>query len=77
MVQFASYLRRVLRKTRLIFPRINGTNMFERSSQQHKKLFIVNEIRRTAWKIRTCIVLKDAIAKNFVANEPNVISSNL
>ena len=24
MVQFASYLRRVLRKTRLIFPRING-----------------------------------------------------
>ena len=26
MVQFASYLRRVLRKTRLIFPRINGPN---------------------------------------------------
>ena len=24
MVQFASYLRRVLHKTRLIFPRING-----------------------------------------------------
>ena len=43
--------------------------MFESSSQQHKKLFIVNEIRRTAWKIRSCIVLKDAIAKNFVANE--------
>ena len=27
MVQFASYLRRVLRKTRLIFPRINGPNV--------------------------------------------------
>ena len=27
MVQFASYLRNVLCKTRLIFPRINGPNM--------------------------------------------------
>ena len=27
MVQFASYLRRVLCKTRLIFSRINGPNM--------------------------------------------------
>ena len=27
MVQFASYLRRVLCKTRLIFPRINGPNV--------------------------------------------------
>ena len=27
MVQFASYSRRVLCKTRLIFPRINGPNM--------------------------------------------------
>ena len=27
MVQFASYLRRVLCKTRLIFPRINGPNI--------------------------------------------------
>ena len=27
MVQFASYLRRVLCKPRLIFPRINGPNM--------------------------------------------------
>ena len=27
MVQFASYLRRVLCKTRLIFPGINGPNM--------------------------------------------------
>ena len=27
MVQFASYLRRVLRKTRLIFPRKNGPNV--------------------------------------------------
>ena len=27
MVQFASYLRRVLRKMRLIFPRINGPNV--------------------------------------------------
>ena len=27
MVQFASYLRRVLFKTRLIFPRINGPNV--------------------------------------------------
>ena len=26
MVQFASYLRRFLSKTRLIFPRINGPN---------------------------------------------------
>ena len=28
MVQFASYLRRVLCKTRLIFPRINGPNVY-------------------------------------------------
>ena len=28
MVQFASYLRRALCKTRLIFPRINGPNIF-------------------------------------------------
>ena len=27
MVQFASYLRRVLCKTRLIFPRLNGPNV--------------------------------------------------
>ena len=27
MLQFASYLRRVLCKTRLIFPRINGPNI--------------------------------------------------
>ena len=27
MVQFASYLRRVLSKTRLIFPRINGPSV--------------------------------------------------
>ena len=40
--------------------------------RQHKKLFIVNEIRRTTEKKkkkRSCIVLKDAIPKNFVANE--------
>ena len=29
MVQFASYLRRVLCKTRLIFPRINGPIIYE------------------------------------------------
>ena len=34
-----------------------------------KNSFFVNEIRRTLKKIRSCIVLKDAIAKNFVANE--------
>ena len=28
MVQFASYLRRVLCKTRLIFPRLNGPNKY-------------------------------------------------
>ena len=37
--------------------------------RQRKKLFIVNEIRPTVWKIRSCIVLKDATAKNVVANE--------
>ena len=30
MVQFASYLRRVLCKTRLIFPRINGPIVIDR-----------------------------------------------
>ena len=34
-----------------------------------KNSFFVNEIRRTLKKIRSCIVLKDAIAKTFVANE--------
>ena len=29
MVQLASYLRRVFCKTRLIFPRINGPNVFD------------------------------------------------
>ena len=33
MVQFASYLRRVLCKTRLIFPRINGPNVYLRLEQ--------------------------------------------
>ena len=32
MVQFASYLRRVLFKTRLIFPRINGPNVITNKS---------------------------------------------
>ena len=41
----------------------------KRSDTKHKKFSIVNEIRRTAYKIRSCIVLKDAIAKTFVANE--------
>ena len=31
--KFASYLRRVLRKTRLIFPRINGPNMLCRTAK--------------------------------------------
>ena len=35
--------------------------------RQHKKFFIVNEIRGK--EKRSCIVLKDVIAKNFVANE--------
>ena len=39
------------------------------SGQTTQKFFIVNEIRRTAKKIRSCIVLKESIAKNFVANE--------
>ena len=37
--------------------------------RQHKKFFIVNKIRRRVEKIRSCIILKDAIAINFVANE--------
>ena len=40
-----------------------------RKGQTTQKFFIVNEIRRTAKKIRSCIVLKESIAKNFVANE--------
>ena len=34
-----------------------------------KNSFFVNEIRRTLKNIRSCIVLKDGIAKNFVATE--------
>ena len=52
----------------IIFVRKAGVFPLEKV-RQHKKFFIVNEIRRTASKIRCCIVLKDAIAKNFVANE--------
>ena len=53
---------------------LSGFELYPRSVplekvRQRKKLFIVNEIRRTAWKIKSCIVLKDAIAKNFVVNE--------
>jgi len=44
-------------------------NQYVRKVRQRKKFFIVNEIRRTAWKIRSCIVLIDATAKTFVANE--------
>ena len=40
-----------------------------RKGQTTQKFFIVNEIRRTAKKIRFCIVLKDANGKTFVANE--------
>ena len=39
MIQFASYLRRVLCKTRLIYPRINGPNIVMGS------LATVNELK--------------------------------
>ena len=52
----------------IIFVRKAGVFPLEKV-RQRKKLFIVNEIRRTAQKIRSCIVLKDAIAKNFVADD--------
>ena len=38
MVQFASYLRRILCKTRLIFPRINGPNVLCSRPPQNVKL---------------------------------------
>ena len=38
MVQFASYLRRVLSKTRLIFPRINGPNVLSSRIETQKNL---------------------------------------
>ena len=37
--------------------------------RQHKKFFIVKEIRGTVLKIRSCIFSNDAIPKTFVANE--------
>ena len=45
----------------IIFVRKAGVFPLEKV-RQDKKFFIVNEIRRTAEKIRSCIVLKDAIA---------------
>ena len=39
MVQFASYLRRVLRKTRLIFRLINGPNVSFEINFREKKIF--------------------------------------
>ena len=53
MVQFASYLRRFLCKTRLIFPRINGpilTPLFQRTAheshaQQAKLQELENQIK--------------------------------
>ena len=41
MVQFASYLRRMLCKTRLIFPRINGPNkrLTSRLDDFNRKIF--------------------------------------
>ena len=45
----------------IIFVRKAGVFPLEKV-RQDKKFFIVNEIRRTAKKIRSCIVLKDAIA---------------
>ena len=47
MVQFASYLRRVLYKTRLIFPRINGPIVyFEVTRHLTMKLFPANSPER-------------------------------
>ena len=43
MVQFASYLRRVLCKTRLIFPRINGPIVYQYKGEKrisHNSSFI-------------------------------------
>ena len=37
MVQFASYLRRVLCKTRLIFPRINGPIVFDKGEERNSR----------------------------------------
>ena len=50
--KFASYLRRVLRKTRLIFPRINGSIVppanQRRSEQKRERVFISGRILAVA-----------------------------
>ena len=46
----------------IIFVRKAEIFLFEKV-RHYQKFFIVNESRRTAYKIRSCIVLKDASAK--------------
>ena len=52
MVQFASYLRRVLHKTRLIFPRINGPIISSVQRSCITKIFIKTQTVETAIKLR-------------------------
>ena len=41
--------------------------------RQHQKFFIVNEIRRTAWKIRSCIVYKIPLRKPLLRTNITVL----
>ena len=53
MVQFASYLRCVLCKTRLIFPRINGPNII---------LSFYNEVVQTCNFVDSCLNYRFSLA---------------
>ena len=52
MVQFASYLRRVLCKTRLIFPRINGRIVSDSESEVELDLKTIEKFFRLGKFIR-------------------------
>ena len=58
MVQFASYLRRVLCKTRLIFPRINGPNVLSDQFQT------VAGVLASDWCQKTCFFLAPIRGQN-------------
>ena len=55
MVQFASYLRRVLCKTRLIFPRINGPIMISLIYSEYVTLRSIDGRRREAYAVQNVL----------------------
>ena len=73
MAQFASYVRRVLHKTRLFFSRINGPiepkNGRTRVTTQNDAKFLSKLLDLVCYRLHTCNVVAAAIVTDFINEE--------